>query len=107
MLADPAGPDDLFTGRALTGEAGQRLQAFLAAAGLTSRYLILRTLPVDTSDLTAARRDALVDRAEVRAIHAEILRRVVIDVGQLRSGRRRGRGPRGAAAARRTSSRRV
>jgi uracil-DNA glycosylase len=76
VLADPAGPDDVFTGRALTGEAGQRLQAFLAAAGLTSRYLVLRTLPVDTSDVSAARRDALVDRREVRAIHAEILRRV-------------------------------
>ncbi|MGH9116352.1 MAG: hypothetical protein ACRD0A_00250 [Acidimicrobiales bacterium] len=76
VLADPAGPDDVFTGRALTGEAGQRLQAFLAAAGLTSRYLVLRTVPVDTSDLTTARRDALVDRPEVRAIHAEILRRV-------------------------------
>ena len=76
VLADPAGPDDVFTGRALTGEAGQRLQSFLEAAGLTSRYLVLRTVPVDTSDVTAARRDALVDRAEVRAIHAEILRRV-------------------------------
>jgi uracil-DNA glycosylase len=76
VLADPAGPDDVFTGRALTGEAGQRLQTFLHAAGLTSRYLVLRTLPVDTSDLSTARRDALVDRPEVRAVHAEILRRV-------------------------------
>jgi hypothetical protein len=76
VLADPAGPDDLFTGRALCGEAGQRLQAFLTAAGLTTRYLILRTLPVDTSDLTATRRDALVDRPEVRALVGEAVGKV-------------------------------
>lgn len=58
VLADPAEPDDVFTGRALTGESGQRLQALLTAAGLTTRYLILRTVPVDTTDLSAARRDS-------------------------------------------------
>jgi len=66
VLADPAEPDDLFTGRALTGESGQRLQAFLTAAGLTKKYLILRIVPVDTSDLSASKRDALVDRPEVQ-----------------------------------------
>ncbi len=76
VLADPAGPDDLFTARALCGEAGQRLQTFLTAAGLTTRYLILRTVPVDVSDLSAARRNALVDNLAVRALHAEILKRV-------------------------------
>jgi hypothetical protein len=76
VLADPAGPDDLFTGRALSGEAGQRLQAFLEAAGVTTGYLILRTVPVDTSDLTAAKRDTLVDRPEVRALLREALRKL-------------------------------
>ena len=76
VLADPAGPDDLFAARALCGEAGQRLQALLTAAGLTTRYLILRTVPVDVSDLTAAQRNALVDDANVQALHTEILKRV-------------------------------
>jgi uracil-DNA glycosylase len=76
VLADPASPDDLFTGRALCGEAGQRFQALLTAAGLTTRYLIVRTVPVDVSDLTTARRNALVNDASVRALHAEIWSRV-------------------------------
>jgi uracil-DNA glycosylase len=76
VLADPAAPDDLFTGRALCGESGQRLQALLTAAGLTTRYLILRTVPVDISDLTATQRNTVVDNAAVRALHAEALRRV-------------------------------
>ena len=73
MLADQASHDDLFTARALTGEAGQRFQNFLRAAGLTKRYLILRTLPVDTLDLTDAQRNALLDHAEVQALHRELL----------------------------------
>ncbi len=73
ILADPADPDDVFTGRALTGESGQRLQAFLTAAGLTKKYLILRTVPVDTSDLSTAKRDALVDRPEVQTLHRHLI----------------------------------
>jgi uracil-DNA glycosylase len=76
VLAEPVSCDDLFAGRAMCGEAGQRLQALLTAAGLTSRYLILRTVPVDVSDLTAAKRNAIVDNAQVRALYSEILRRV-------------------------------
>jgi uracil-DNA glycosylase len=76
VLADPDAPDDLFAGRALCGESGQRLQALLTAAGLTKRYLILRTAPVDISDLSAAKVNALVDDAAVRALHTEVLRRV-------------------------------
>jgi len=76
VLADPAAPDDLFAGRALCGEAGQRLQALLTAAGLTTRYLIVRTAPVDVSDLTTAKRNALAGNAAVRALHAEIWSRV-------------------------------
>ena len=76
VLADPAAPDDLFTGRAMCGESGQRLQGLLTAAGLRTRYLIVNTVPVDISDLTAVKRNALVDHAAVRALHTEVWRRV-------------------------------
>jgi hypothetical protein len=79
VLADQASNDDLFTGRALSGEAGQRLERFLAAAGLTRRYLILRTLPVDTLDLTQTRRNSLVDQPQVQALHRELLGRIRAD----------------------------
>jgi uracil-DNA glycosylase len=77
VLADQMSHDDLFTGRALSGNAGQHFQAFLRAAGLTRRYLIIRSLPVDTLDLTATRRRSLVDNAQVRALHRELLQRVL------------------------------
>ena len=76
VLADQHSTDDLFAGRAVCGEAGQQLQGLLQAAGLTRRYLILRTVPVDTSDLTAARRRSIVDSPQVQAVHREVLRRV-------------------------------
>jgi hypothetical protein len=76
VLADQVSDDDLFTGRALSGDAGHRLAQFLGAAGLTRSYLILRTLPVDTLDLTQARRNSLLDQPQVRALHRELLRRV-------------------------------
>ncbi len=83
VLADPDAPDDLFSGRAMCGESGQRLQALLTAAGLTTRYLILRTVPVDISDLTAAQRNTLVDNTAVRALHTELLSRVAAANGGL------------------------
>jgi uracil-DNA glycosylase len=76
VLADQASDDDLFTGRALSGEAGQRLAQLLRAAGLDRRYLVLRTLPVDTLDLTPTMRDALIDQPGVLALHRELLQRV-------------------------------
>jgi uracil-DNA glycosylase len=76
VLADQASDDDVFTARALSGDAGQRFQGFLTAAGLTRRYLIIRTLPVDTLDLTTSRQNALVDDAHVQALHRELLHRV-------------------------------
>jgi uracil-DNA glycosylase len=48
VLADPESHDDLFTGRAMSGDGGQRAQKFLAAAGLNTQYAIFRVLPVDT-----------------------------------------------------------
>jgi hypothetical protein len=76
VLADQHSTDDLFAGRAVCGEAGQQLQGLLQAAGLTRGNLILRTVPVDTSDLTAARRRSIVDNQQVQAVHREVLRRV-------------------------------
>lgn len=76
VLADQQSHDDLFSGRALSGEAGQQCQGFLRAAGISRRYLILRTLPVDTLDLSAARRRTIVDNRQVQALHRELLRRV-------------------------------
>ena len=66
-----------------SGEAGQRFQGFLRAAGLSQRYLILRSIPVDTLDLTAAARNAIVDDAKVRALHGELLRRIAAANGGL------------------------
>lgn len=55
ILADPAEPDDLFTGRALAGESGQRLQAFLTAAGLTRKPGRPRIAGVAIQDKSAKR----------------------------------------------------
>lgn len=79
VLADQGSDDDTFSARALSGEAGQQLAGFLAAAGLASRYLVLRTLPVDTLDLAPAIRAAIVDDPKVRALQREILARVRTD----------------------------
>ena len=75
VLADPQGHDDLFTGRALCGEAGQRFQAYLEAIGLTRSYLIIRSLPVDVSDLGLAQRLSLVRDASVSALQQAIVDR--------------------------------
>lgn len=76
VLADQTSDDDVFTGRALSGDAGQRFQGFLRAAGLTRRYLIVRSLPVDTLDLSTTKRLTIVDHPKVQALHRELLRRV-------------------------------
>jgi uracil-DNA glycosylase len=76
VLADQRSDDDTFAARALAGEAGQRFQGVLRAAGLTKRYLIIRSLPVDTLDLTPAKRLTLVDHPKVQALHRELLSRV-------------------------------
>jgi len=77
VLADQQSPDDLFTGRALTGDAGQHLQAFLLAMGITRSYLILRVLPVDTMDLTSNQIRSIVNHSQVRKVYAAIVDEVV------------------------------
>ena len=69
ILADQQSHDDLFTGRALTGEAGQHMQPFLEAIGLKKAYLILRVLPVDTLDLSVSRVRSIIDHSQVRKVY--------------------------------------
>ena len=79
VVADQAGHDDLAWGRAFTGEAGQRFQGLLGALGITRSYLVLRTLPVDTSGLSAGKVWALADRPDVMALHRAIAGRTLDD----------------------------
>jgi len=85
VLADQQSEDDLFTARALTGNVGQHLQAMLRAIGLTTRYAIIRTLPVHTLGENAANVRAAADDPATRKIHREVLRRlrpkVVVTLG--------------------------
>ena len=86
VLADQESHDDLFTGRALTGNIGQHLQAFLRSAGVTKQYAVLRTLPVDSlGDPVAAVRRAVDDPA-TRSILREVMRlagpAVIVTLGQ-------------------------
>lgn len=76
VLADQGSHDDLFTCRALTGEAGQRLTGFLEAAGVPESYVIVRVLPIDTDDLPTSTKNAVVDDPQVRAVYREILRSI-------------------------------
>jgi len=65
VIADQTSHDDFFTGRALSGEAGQRLQSWLnKQEGVGRDYVILRTSPwdallddgkIDTAILEASR----------------------------------------------------
>lgn len=59
ILADQQSHDDVFSGRALTGEGGQKLQKFLNQTGVGSSYAIIRSLPVDTLDLSTAEAKAI------------------------------------------------
>jgi uracil-DNA glycosylase len=76
VLADQASHDDLFLCRGLCGEAGQRLQRWLTAAGLTQRYFILRTLPVDSMGATAAKLAATLSNPAVIALYREAMSRL-------------------------------
>jgi uracil-DNA glycosylase len=76
VLADQQSHDDVFSGRALCGEAGQRLQGFLEAMGVARDYLIIRVLPVDTLGSSLSAANAAVDHPQTRALHTELLRRI-------------------------------
>jgi hypothetical protein len=83
ILADQRSHDDLFTGRALTGKAGQHLQVWLRAAGITRRYVIIRVLPVDTRDLHHSTVRSIVNRQQVRRVYAKIVDEIAADNADL------------------------
>ena len=76
ILADQESQDDLFTGRAMTGEGGQHLQAYLEAIGIRKSYLILRVLPVDTLNLPASQVEAMITHPQVQLVYQEMVDRV-------------------------------
>ena len=57
VIADQHSHDDMFSGRALTGEIGQRFQSYLDKS--KKEYAIIRTLPVDTLDLSSGQQEAI------------------------------------------------
>jgi hypothetical protein len=77
IFADQDSHDDLFTGRAFTGNGGQHFQRFLGAMGLDRSYVILRALPVDTLDLPSAKVDEIVDHPQVKKVYQAIAARVL------------------------------
>lgn len=76
VLADQGCHDDLFTGRALTGDDGQHLQEWMRAAGVDRRYLILRVGPFDTIRTTRRQRQSWVENAATVAAYRAIMARV-------------------------------
>jgi uracil-DNA glycosylase len=76
ILADQQSQEDLFTGRALTGEAGQRLQAYLEAIGILSSYVILRVLPVNSLDASNDTVTAVVTHPQTIAVYQAIIDKI-------------------------------
>jgi uracil-DNA glycosylase len=90
VLTDQGSDDDLFTGRACTGDDGQHLQAWMRAAGITRSYALLRVPPFDVTGASTAARRRWVDQPETvaayRAAVSELAKRsdalaLVITVG--------------------------
>ncbi|MCK4749165.1 MAG: hypothetical protein KAT15_19060, partial [Bacteroidales bacterium] len=77
ILADQQSHDDLFTCRALTGKAGQKFHAYLAAMGITEGYCILRVLPVDTLDLTLSERKSIANHPQLVKVYNAIFKRIL------------------------------
>jgi len=77
ILADQQAHDDLFTGRALTGESGQRMQAFLRAMGIVERYVIIRVFPVDTLSLPAGTVQDILDHPQTLKVYQAIVDSIV------------------------------
>lgn len=73
IVADQMDHDDFFSTRALTGDAGQKLQSFLYALGLTESYAIVRTAPVDTLDLDDGARERVILDAQVAKVRSKII----------------------------------
>jgi len=73
VVADQESPDDLFLARAMCGESGQRFQPWLSAAGISKKYVIVRTLPVNTLGATTAKLNGALDDPKVIALHKALL----------------------------------
>lgn len=76
VLAEPGGDDDLFSGRALTGDDGQHLQEWMRAVGITRRYLILRVPPFDTTGTSRRSREGWLDEPATVDAYRSIIDRV-------------------------------
>lgn len=74
ILGDQESHDDLFSGRALTGLRGQRLQTAIKALGVGSNYLILRSLPVDALEDPSGNSFKLKKDAEDLALSEDYLK---------------------------------
>ncbi len=77
VLADPQSVDDLFCMRALCGNSGQHFQAFLKAAGITSQYCIISSLPVDITGMSIANRMDLIRHPQLQEIYRSVLKKVL------------------------------
>lgn len=76
VFADQQGHDDLFTGRALCGESGQRMQVFLQAMGIEKRYLIIRVLPIDTLGFDANVTNNILSHPQTVKVYQAILDKI-------------------------------
>ncbi len=83
ILGDQQSQDDLFTHRAMTGEAGQKLHAWLTAIGITESYCILRVFPVDTMDLDSAARTNMASNPQIRKVYNAFITKI-LDKGKTR-----------------------
>lgn len=81
VIADQTSQDDMFSGRALTGLGGQKLQNFLEAMGIKSSYAIVRSLPVDTMDLSSEKQIEIALNEEVVDARLKVIQEV-LNVGQ-------------------------
>lgn len=76
IFADQQSHDDLFTGRALSGESGQRMQAVLQSMGIIKKYVILRVLPIDTLDLDENTVNNILSHPQTLKIYQAILDKI-------------------------------
>src|SRR3989338_2162517 len=91
ILADQESQDDMFTTRVLSGDGGQKLQHLLLKAGITRSYVIIRTLPVDTLDLSEREVRRVSGHDQVQKVRNKILSellsqndvKVILTVGPL------------------------
>jgi uracil-DNA glycosylase len=77
VIADQVSHTDMFSGRALTGAAGQRLQTLLNSMGVYENYFILRSLPVDCLDRTVEACTAIATDSNVVDARLDIINGVL------------------------------